>query len=231
MKIKATAVLILLIASLGCKKSDSVKDEVNLPQDNLQNSSGSWMVDFSDYPAGEETFYELGSSNSKLPSPLDSTVMGLKVTGNNHSDDLFMFIKKRVTGLKPNHEYKVKIEVELASNAAENGIGIGGAPGESVYLKAGLVPIEPMKTLQAGQRNYVLNLDKGNQASAGKDLHNIGNIENGLDAYQYVLIKRSAEFTGKTDDKGEGWFVIGTDSGFEGTTALYYTNVMVNLVE
>lgn len=56
----------------------------------------------------------------------------------NRSDDLFMFLKKQLTDLKPLTSYKINFDIQLASNAISGGIGAGGAPGEGVGIGAGL---------------------------------------------------------------------------------------------
>ena len=40
----------------------------------------------------------------------------LFITGNNQSDDLFMFFKRRVTGLQPNGRYRVTFALEFVTN-------------------------------------------------------------------------------------------------------------------
>ena len=40
-----------------------------------------------------------------------------------------------------------------------------------------------------------------------------------------------SEFTVKTDDGGQMWLIMGTDSGYEGLTTIYFTNVSVSLKE
>ena len=69
-----------------------------------------------------------------------------------------------------------------------------------------------------------MNIDKGNQAQGG-----IPGEE-----YHYQLIRRDnlqspIEIT--TDSNGSLWLIIGTDSGFEGATTLYYNMVEVELRE
>ncbi len=153
------------------------------------------------------------------------------LSGNNHSDDLFMFIKRKVTGLNPNTSYTLVFEVELASNAPKGSVGAGGSPGESVYLKAGASEIEPVKNVQGDQ--YVLNIDKGNQSEAGSNATVLGDIATPLTVAEYTLITRnnaspSAEpLIAQSNSNGDIWLMIGTDSGFEGTTTVYYTNVKV----
>lgn len=74
---------------------------------------------------------------------------------------------------------------------------------------------------------YRMNIKKINQANDGEEMKIIGNVANGTDRNEFVLIKRSGTFSGRTDDKGEVWVIIGTDSGFEATTTLYYTHIKV----
>ena len=42
---------------------------------------------------------------------------------------------------------------------------------------------------------------------------------------------RLREFNGKTDAKGEVWVIIGTDSGYEAETTLYYTSIKATFSE
>jgi hypothetical protein len=142
-----------------------------------------------------------------------------------------MFIKKQVTGLKPNHIYDVKFEISLASNAPANSIGSGGSPGLSVYLGAGLSAIEPQKVVKTGAVIYSMNINKIDQANSGDDMKVIGNIANGVTDNTYTHIQRSGQFKGKTDNKGAVWLIIGTDSGYEGITTLYYTRVKATFAE
>ena len=57
----------------------------------------------------------------------------------------------------------------------------------------------------------------------------LGNIGAGDDATQYKLIQRSTAepITAKTNGTGELWLLVGTDSGFEGLTTLYYNKIKV----
>jgi hypothetical protein len=195
-------------------------------------SEEGWIADFSDLPSSDEdsTFYELKYAYTNLPPNL-VTQKAMMLSGNNHSDDLFMFIKRKVTGLSPNTVYALVFEVELASNAPKGSVGIGGSPGESVYLKAGASELEPVKNVQ-GDR-YVLNIDKGNQGEAGSNATVLGDIATPLAVAEYTLITRnnaspSAEpLIAQSNSAGEIWLMIGTDSGFEGTTTVYYTKINV----
>jgi len=225
MKIKAVNTLILgLLVCFSCGELDEESYTITF---SFYDDAQGWLADFADYPAGEEVFYELSAGWAHLPSPLETTKGSFRISGNNHSDDLFMFIKRKVDGLRKNTRYHVTLEIEMASNAPTNAIGIGGAPGEGVTLKVGAVMYYPDKLL-GDDDFYSINLDKGNQTSSGEDMFAIGHIGVSDTTTVYSFIKRNnnavpIEIT--TDEEGAFWVVIGTDSGFEGITTLYYNNI------
>jgi hypothetical protein len=187
-----------------------------------------WEGGFADYRISDSLLYELEFERTTLPSPLDNREYALMISGMNRSDDLFMFIKKKITGLEPNTEYYLSIDVELASNAPTNAIGVGGSPGEGVALKAGGSAIEPEKIISGDF--YVMNIDKGNQGTPGSDIDTIGHIGVSDTTTVYTLINRN-NFNNlkliRTNSNGEFWLCIGTDSGFEGKTRLYYNKISV----
>lgn len=192
----------------------------------FSNGYDDWSGDFADYPILNSEFYELEFNRTTLPTPLNTNKFALKINGKNLSDDLFMFIKRKITGLNPNTTYQLLIDVEFASNVATNLFGIGGAPGEGVILKAGASIIEPVRMNSNGY--YIMNIDKGNQTTDGVDMNAIGHIGVSDTTTEFTLINRNNAanlFSITTDVNGEVWICIGTDSGFEGTSTLYYNNI------
>lgn len=189
-----------------------------------------WTVDYADYPPSDPDLYELESKFTTLPAPLDTTQPALLISGANRSDDLFMYAKRKLTGLPPRQPLTVAVEATFASNAASNAVGIGGPPGESVYLKTGVTREEPVAT--PDDMGWLrLNIDKGNQSQIGTQALSLGNAANGTDEFVYVLLDRKTEgeLVVEPDENGEAWFYIGSDSGFEGTTSLYYHRVSITL--
>lgn len=224
-------VFLLAILVCGCSiDDDSPQMSVHTASFDFNQSYEGWEADFADLPSGmdDSSFYELKFAYTALPANLGNR-KALMLSGNNHSDDLFMFLKTKITGLIPNTSYNIFFEVELASNAPENSVGAGGSPGKSVYLKAGASAIEPKKTVESD--HYVLNIDKGNQSTSGANAIVIGDIAIPSSSTEYTLISRNNAsdpyFIGKTNGAGELWIIIGTDSGFEGTTTVYYTKVNI----
>lgn len=194
-----------------------------------ESESQKWQADFTDYPVEEEDGFELSHGYATSPEEAAPERPSYKISGRNLSDDLFMYLYRKVDGLEPDTPYEISFAVELASNAPRNSIGIGGSPGAAVYLKAGALSAEPERIQkEVGGRNYwQLKLDKGNQSQAGENMILLGNIGTNLDEFRYTLIERTHQmpFTIRTNQEGEIWIVIGTDSGFEGKTTLYYSGV------
>jgi hypothetical protein len=165
---------------------------------------------------------------------------GFYIQGINRSADLFMFLKRRLAiedGIVAGRTYRVEYVMTLASNAPSGCGGIGGAPGESVYLKAGASPNEPLAVLQSN--GYLrMNVDKGNQSQGGTAASVAGNIANGIPCEQalpylsYALIQRAHQHTTNVtaNANGELWLLVGTDAGFEGLTSLYYQSIRVRLI-
>lgn len=201
-----------------------------------------FKVSFADYPKGQENFFELQFKNgTKLPREINTSLHGLRISGNNHSDDLFMYAYKKVKGLKPHTTYHVNFSLEFASNAPEGSIGVGGSPGDSVYVKVGAVSHKPQRYADSTD-NYRINLDKGNQALDGKDMITIGTF--GVDTQNSIYRLKTLPYLPNeevqtkllnymttTNNKGEVWLVLGTDSGFESTTTIFYTNLSVTFKE
>jgi len=194
-----------------------------------------WETGFADYPIADQPIYELESGIRTLPSELTDPGTGYFVKGNNHSDDLFMFLRRRLgpeDGIVPNQRYRLHYTLTFASNAQSGCVGVGGAPGESVYLKVGGSDLPPVVLNDLGQAR--LNLDKGNQAQGGTAASTIGDIANGIACDPgltfYVPLTRTGVHESATAaSDGALWLLVGTDSGFEATTALYYQKIEVRL--
>lgn len=129
-----------------------------------------------DYPGGEgvDEFYELRYGHETVP--IDGAGKGLFLSGNNHSDDLFMGYYKELAGFRPGQLYSFHVTFRLATQVDGGMIGVGGSPGASVYVKGGIAMEKPER-VQDGLGYYRLDLDKGNQGQGGTDLTLLGNLE------------------------------------------------------
>ena len=229
----------VLLAALigGCDTSEDVvgsDPEMHALQFTFDQDMGDWAGAFADYSESMSSAdMNLVFDRRPLPDGVDAEGEALFLAGTNHSDDLFMYLKREVTGLAPNTTYALTYRLRLASNAPSGCVGIGGPPGEAVWLKAGAARTEPERIVEDG--HYRLNVDKGNQSSGGDDAQVLGTIGNGVNECTetpYRMITRTNEddpFVLTTDDEGALWLLVGTDSGFEGRTALYYDTIEVTL--
>jgi hypothetical protein len=242
--------LVLIAATLmgyGCSFNDDkgpsepnhdLDDEVRVftYDFDFEDDEEGWVAGFADLPADyDDKSYKLDSEYRELPPGLDGH--GIYIQGVNRSDDLFMYLKKQIEGLSPGTSYQVKFKIELATNVSEGLVGVGGSPGENVYVKAGAVQYEP--TAKSDEQNYLrMNIDKGNQASEGSDMINLGHIAHpeltGVTPLEYKiksLDNGGRLFEATTNDDGTLWFIIGTDSGFESITAIYYDRINIILTK
>ena len=217
-----------------------ISSSIRLDFDFRQGVQG-WDAGFAEYSPEMEGMM-LEAEIRPLPSEIGINGTGYYVQGMNHSDDLFMFLKRRLgtdDGVVPGQEYRVMFTTVFASNAPSGALGIGGSPGESVYLKAGASMVEPEVYLDSETGYYLMNVDKGSGNSGnGTAASVIGDIANGLSAEEidlenppYVSLVRQHEIqhTVTASPDGELWLLVGTDSGFEGLTGIYYQGIAVTL--
>jgi hypothetical protein len=193
-----------------------------------------WEAGFADYSPEQEEIMEFASGHEPLPGALSSEGHGLMIGATNRSDDVFMYWTGPVPGLAPETSYEVHFRVEFATNSPAGCAGIGGAPGESVWVKSGMTTTKPEPIMVEG--DWRMNIDKGNQSTGGEDaiiLGNVANEESGCNVGERVWELKTVESDGSfilnTDPDGMAWLTVGTDSGFEGRTELYYTRIEAEL--
>jgi len=220
---------IVLAGMFGCElSSDESGILVFSHSSDFSQSQDSWEVDFTDFPVGSDSVYALKFAYTDRPANLGTNQKSMMLSGYNHGTYLFMFMKRKITNLSPNTDYTLVFDVELASNASKGAVGII-APGENVILKAGASGTEPKRVIEDNQ--YTLNIDKGNQSANGETTVVLGNIAVSDDTKDYTLITRNnavnAPFAARSNSKGEMWLIVGTDSGSQGATTVYYTKVNV----
>lgn len=197
-----------------------------------------WVADFTDFGAGtgpQDVVVEAGVA----PPGLDGGRRDyLHVAATNRSDDLFAYLRRQVdVGLQPTTGYRVSFAVTFASNAPSGCVGVGGAPGESVWVKVGASPEQPEPVTVDGETR--LSVDKGNQSSGGRFAGVAGVVANGIRCeealdqvptpYAEVTLRHALALPVTTDDDGAVWLFVGTDSGFESRTSVYYDRIEVTL--
>jgi hypothetical protein len=165
-----------------------------------------------------------------LPAPFSGS--GLYSAGTNRSDDLFVYVKTRVDGLAPGTAYRVSARIEFLTDVPQGCIGVGGAPGESVWIVFATAATEPLTVFDG--TDYRVNLDRGNQSTGGTQGIVLGNLANsvtecGPRAWETKTVTTPAPTPlGVTADvRGEAWILVGFDSGYEAFSQLYYRRFRV----
>ena len=223
------ALLVACVSGASCTSTqEAAEAEFNF---SFQGDAEGWTAGFADLPAGfAPSIYELDSGHRRLPEGLEGN--GLYIQGHNRSDDLFMFFKRQVGGLKADAEYTAVLYLDLATNVPEGLVGIGGSPGESVFVKTGASTVEPLAP-EDDNGYFRMNIDKGNQSKGGQSMVVLGHVahpEVTGEEYRIKSLDNSGSPVHVTAD-GEGrlWLIVGTDSGFEGLSAFYYARIACTL--
>lgn len=209
--------------------------KITLDTNEALPATDGWSAIFAEYPDGEQEFYELASGLKNLPEPLDQTKKAFMLSGNNHSDALQMWMVKQLSGLSSNAKYSVETEVELASKYPDGSVGIGGSPGNSVHLvsKFATDGYSLEKGKSAGE-NITLTLKKLESVPESTMEIELGDVSVTSDQYVYKLITRKKTSESNailTDKNGKVYVIVGTWSGFEGISTLYYTRIKITLTK
>lgn len=225
-------IFILTLCLATCMGCDEIVDglDISFTTDDFSSGWHSWTVGFSDYPLDDSVLYELTYARTILPGSTDSEKT-LMISGYSYNQDLFMYVKKKISSLQPNTEYAVAFGVEFATTAPTGVDDSGDYPGEKVYLKVGASGEEPHKVASSDSTYYYMNIDKGNHENGGADMIYIGNIAQTTtvtDAlYSLETLNNDSSFYATTNDEGELWVIVGIDSNYRGSTTLYFTAITI----
>lgn len=240
------AIMALLAVTLGVTGCGGAADEEPSPPPEagavtlsygFENGSDGWASEITDYTDATRP-QDVLSETGVAPPGLDAGSGFFHLAASNPSDDVFAYLLREVpadAGLDADQTYRASFTVDLASDAPTGCAGIGGAPGESVYLKVGASSEQPVPVSEDGGSR--LAVDKGGQSQGGDAAVVAGTIENGIpceealeaDQPPYALVTRSGTLEVTTAEDGSVWLFVGTDSGFEGRTSIYYDHIEVTL--
>lgn len=176
-----------------------------------------WTSGYADYSTATAPT-DVVAGLRAAPAPFAGN--GFELSGTNRSDDLFIFAMTRIAGLEPRRVYRVMARVTFLTDVPSGCIGVGGSPGESVWISVAASTSEPRVVVQDDE--FRLNVPRGNQASGGPSGVVLGNIANSVGACgasgwetKTLVSSPTAALTVTTDDQGAAWIVVGMDSGFE----------------
>ncbi|QOC22818.1 hypothetical protein IC757_01230 [Wenzhouxiangella sp. AB-CW3] len=210
---------------------------------NLDRGPAGFEALFLDYWQGEEEFMELDWGHEELPAQWSGR-HGLAISGNNRTDDLMMVLMRLIDGLEPDTRYRLELEMQFATNVPSGCFGVGGSPGESVFVRLGASGEQPDYVLEdngSGEMPPMRrpSIDLGQQSAPGRYALAVGDMANRLDdqwcgdpdsPWQLKRVSTAGQdFEVNTDEQGRLWVYGLSDSGFEATTTWYMTEFVVRL--
>jgi hypothetical protein len=215
----------------ACGGADDISTEPIIVAVTFDHIPPAWTLGDSDYTDGTEPSNVTLSLTDTLPAPIQQRAVA--ISGTNRSDDMYAYIKRPVTGLAPSSVYQAEVSVTLAASVPQGCLGVGGSPGESVYVKTTVSGSEP-QTVRQNSGEWALSIDKGNQANSGTEGQTLGHIANSATDCRYGTIERktlrtTTPITVTTDAQGRVWWGLGQDSGYEAGSTLVLLNATLTL--
>ena len=191
--------------------------------------SDGWPTGTADYTDGTKPT-EVVFAAKPLPAPLSGN--GFYLSSHNNSDDVLTYVKRQVGGFVAGAKYAVNFELHYVTDAATGCMGVGGSRGESVWMVAAASADEPKLVTDTGIGYEHLNIDRGNQAASGKQGKVLGtqgadklSCDGGVFAAQVRSSSEAVEL--QADKDGKIWVMLGTDSGYESTNAVYLQGAVI----
>jgi hypothetical protein len=205
------------------------------PRAPLANPPGSYPEDIS--------HWLMNSGIYSMPDGLKG--MGFLLQGNNHSDDMDMFLVKewdKQQGILPNKEYKLYVTVDLAADAPIGAFGAGGDP--ELIILAMVTEVDPTRFVIDGQKDVrhpdlqifpelqttVVGTTGVCYAQPAED-QSPACPEEGRIRFALKKGKESSPIRIQSGKEGKFWLMIGGHSGFESLSAIYYSKIKVRLEE
>lgn len=230
-----TAAAVTAVCAIAACSRDSTDDGVRAASFDFTDGPQGWIADTSDYSAATAPDDVVAEVVESAPD-VDGDGW-FHLAGSNRSDSLFLYLRREFAGeeIDVGQTYDLSYDLRFASSAPTGCAGIGGAPGESVWMKVGAVPDEPVPVTEDGDTR--LSADKGNQSTGGSDAVVAGVIANGIECEEaldagrpYAIVELSGALTPPvTTPGGSLWVFVGFDSGFEGRTSIYFDRIDIRL--
>lgn len=221
---------LLSLAALSACNDDSL-DAVITVDSNFHTTEDGWEAEFSEYSSLTDSLsMDTSATVTRLPLGLDTAQYAYRIYTRNTKDNMFVFLKKKVTGFTPNNTYNIVFDIDFATRFPKD--TAKGAPWNLIYLKAGASPSEPTSTLT--NKVYRFNLNRGALSQEGKDIALARDVANGFTERKYALLRHSnadKPFSVTANQQGEIWLFVGTDLNYKDSTIFYYERIKATIKE
>ncbi len=232
-KITLPGFAVLTIAGfLSCVDNDNMTGQNNVTVEHYYTfdaDTEGWEGGFAGYPPGDSTAYEFKFKETSIPESIGAGDGALMLSAKNASKDLFMFVKKPVTGLIQSNTYQVEFTVEYFLNFSGDTIRATDSSVARIWMKTGATTVEPQAT-DDGTDLLIMNIDKGDQGIGGSDMVVVDEVSStGSNGFSLKSVTNEEPLYVTTDYHGQIWLIAGVESGIKSTTAVYFSSVKVVL--
>ncbi len=233
--------LAFIIFLSGCLTSnDEPSNPLLISRTVFAEDAEGWEAQFSEYEPGLEDSLKLSFTHDKfMASESIGEVTAVVQSGYATNSDLYMFIKRQISGFKPNTSYSVVFTLELFAQLNEDFSGDLSEDDNGSFLKAAVYTEEPDTLIvddvdHPGKKIVITNFDKGNDQTVGPNMALIGKLEHtSLNESPLLLIGTSEgdDLFGTTDSEGKMWMMIGVDTNQPLDQSIFYSFIGIEFRE
>jgi hypothetical protein len=240
--------LLVLVVFAGCSSSGPEFDPQVQPgvfEFDFETGRQGWVPIFVGIPKDKEGGEDLASQvetesdHRSLPDEVEKEGQALFSSGFIGSPEMGLYFKRRIDGLTPDTEYRVRFEVSFASNIPSNCGGFGGIPGTDPVLALAVQP-EPVRIVEEGELvdKYQVTEPVRNLVDARKEAATLGEV--GIDdlscedarargwPYRMKQLEGGEGLkTVRTNEAGRAWVLVGTITNVSQQVSFYYDEITV----
>jgi hypothetical protein len=225
----------------GClNNSDELSNPLLISTSVFTEDAEGWEAQFSEYEPGLENSLKLSFTHDKfMATESIGEVTAVVQSGYAANSDLFMYIKRQISGFKPNTSYSVVFTLELFAQLNEDFSGDLSDNNNGSFLKAAVYTEEPDTLtvddiVNPGKKIVITNFNKGDDRTTGPNMALIGKLEHtSVDESPLLLIGTSEgdDLLGTTDNDGKMWMMIGVDTNQPIYQSIFYSFIGIQFRE
>jgi hypothetical protein len=229
-----------LLALSGCLNNDEVGNPLLVSTTVFAEDAEGWEAQFAEYEPGLEDSLQLSFTHDKImATETIGEVTAVVQSGYATNSDLFMYIKRQISGFQPSTSYQVVYTLELLAQLNEDFNGDLSDINNGSFLKASVYTEEPDTLIvddieNPGKKTVITNFEKGEGRTTGPNMAFIGKLEySDINETPQVLIGSSKQddIIGTTDSEGKMWMMIGVDTNLPIYQSIYYSFIGIEFRE
>jgi hypothetical protein len=177
----------------------------------FESGMDGWIADFAGYAAADSASRRwtaaIGESGIHATPCLRLSGSASDSRPADRPADGFLFVRKRIAGLAPNAAYRVSLRAEVVT-------AYGQFAADTLVLKAGALPAEPRKSVDASGQ-VRLSIDRGPARGPGADLALLGILGYDGGGHRFPELTEWSDASQplqlRTDADGGAWIVFGAE--------------------